>query len=90
VILATVTGSVHCSIAHPALRGHRLLRVTPEDSPELVAVDTVGAGPGDLVILQGEGNSARQLLGRRDIPARWVIVGVVDSVWREGETEAAG
>jgi ethanolamine utilization protein EutN len=87
MILARVVGNVHCSLKHPALRGYRLLRVIPQsgddgNGAELIAVDTVSAGPGDLVLVQSEGNSARQLLGREDIPTRQVIVGVVDSVWR--------
>jgi len=84
MILARVTGNVFCSLKHPALEGCRLLRVQPEDGgPELVAVDTVHAGPGDLVLVQNEGNAARQIMGRVDIPARQVIVGVVDSLHRE-------
>jgi ethanolamine utilization protein EutN len=83
MILARVTGNVFCSIKHPALAACRLLRVRPENGgPELVAVDIVRAGPGDLVIVQNEGNAARQVLGRDDIPARQVIVGVVDQIQR--------
>ncbi len=84
MILARVTGNVFCSLKHPTLTGCRLLRVKPENGgPELVAVDTVHAGPGDLVIVQNEGNAARQVLGRDDIPTRQVIVGVVDSLNRK-------
>ncbi|OGD71710.1 MAG: hypothetical protein A2Y64_07635 [Candidatus Coatesbacteria bacterium RBG_13_66_14] len=84
MILARVVGNVFCTIKHPALTGCRLLRVAPENGgPELVAVDIVRAGPGDLVIVQNEGNAARQITGREDIPARQVIVGVVDSIHRE-------
>jgi len=85
VILGRVTGNVYCSLKHPALAGCRLLRVRPENGgPELVAVDTVRAGPGDLVLVQNEGNAARQVTGRDDIPTRQVVVGVVDSLNREG------
>ncbi|MCX7020949.1 MAG: EutN/CcmL family microcompartment protein [bacterium] len=84
MILARVVGNVFCTVKHPALTGYRLLRVRPEGGgPELVAVDTVSAGPGDLVIVGNEGNAARQITGRADIPARHVIVGVVDSLYRE-------
>jgi len=83
MILARVVGNVYCSLKHPALAACRLLRVAPENGgPELVAVDTVRAGPGDLVLVQNEGNAARQITGRNDIPARQVIVGVVDQVQR--------
>ncbi|MCK4593196.1 EutN/CcmL family microcompartment protein [bacterium] len=83
MILARVTGNVYCTVKHPALEGYRLLRVKPEGGgAELVAVDTVHAGPGDLVIVGNEGNAARQILDRTDIPTRQVIVGVVDQVSR--------
>lgn len=85
MILARVVGNVYCTVKHHALEGYRLLRVKPEGGgAELVAVDTVSAGPGDLVIVQSEGNAARQILGRTDIPTRQVIVGVVDSLYRQG------
>ena len=85
MILGRVTGNVYCSLKHPALTGCRLLRVRPENGgPELIAVDIVHAGPGDLVLVQNEGNAARQVTGREDIPTRQVVVGVVDSLNREG------
>jgi ethanolamine utilization protein EutN len=45
-----------------------------------VAVDLVGAGVGETVIVQDEGNSARQLLGAQNGPVRSVVVGIVDEV----------
>lgn len=47
----------------------------------IVAIDTVQAGEGDLVILLSEGGSARQVLNDNgNAPIRAVIVGIVDSV----------
>ena len=46
----------------------------------LIAVDSVGAGPGETVIVLDEGNGARQILGVPDMPVRSVVVGVVDEV----------
>lgn len=45
-----------------------------------IAVDTVGAGAGERVLILDEGSSARQVLGSDDAPIRAVVVGVVDSV----------
>ena len=46
----------------------------------ILACDTAKAGPGDTVLVQQEGNTARQLLGTQDDPFHSVIVGVVDKV----------
>ena len=50
----------------------------------MIAIDTVQAGEGDLVLLLSEGNSARQILQSNDAPIRAVIVGVVDSIDKNG------
>jgi ethanolamine utilization protein EutN len=46
----------------------------------VVAVDLVGAGVGETVLVEDEGTSARQLLDAKDAPVRSVIVGIVDEV----------
>lgn len=46
----------------------------------VIAVDTVGAGAGEEVLILDEGNSARQVLDAPDAPIRAVVVGVVDAV----------
>ena len=40
----------------------------------------MGAGVGQTVIVEDEGNTARQLLGAHNGPVRAVIVGIVDQV----------
>jgi microcompartment protein CcmK/EutM len=49
-------------------------------SRSFLSCDTVQAGPGDIVLVEQEGNTARELLGTRDDPFHSVIVGVVDKV----------
>jgi len=56
----------------------------------LLAVDTVDAGPGDLVLVLDEGNGAAQVLGRPRGPIRTVIVGVVDEVAMAEEVTSSG
>ena len=46
----------------------------------LIAVDSVGAGAGETVLILDEGNSARQVVAMEDAPIRAVIVGIVDQV----------
>ena len=47
---------------------------------EILAIDTQDAGPGDIVLVVSEGNSARQAMGKSDAPIDSVIIGVVDIV----------
>jgi ethanolamine utilization protein EutN len=44
----------------------------------LIAVDEVGAGAGELVLVIDEGNSARQVVRDDMGPIRSIIVGIVD------------
>ncbi|MGO9177978.1 MAG: EutN/CcmL family microcompartment protein [Candidatus Limnocylindrales bacterium] len=66
--------------------GRRLLRCDLLDPDGelaggyLIAVDTVGAGAGEIVLLLDEGNSARQILGLAQAPVRTLVVGIVDEV----------
>jgi len=84
MILARVAGRVVQTIQHPATMNRRLLlldRLDPSGEPTggyLVAVDSVGAGHGETVLVLDEGNGARQILQWADAPIRSVVVGVVD------------
>ncbi len=44
------------------------------------AIDTVGAGIGDLVLVAEEGKAARERIGQKNVPIRTLIVGIVDAV----------
>ncbi|MCE7959735.1 MAG: hypothetical protein DYH06_17625 [Acidobacteria bacterium ACB2] len=46
----------------------------------MIAVDSVGAGVGELVLVLDEGNGARQVLAAEGAPVRSVVVGIVDAV----------
>jgi microcompartment protein CcmK/EutM len=84
--IARVTGTVVSTIQAPAFAGRKLLLcdlLTPEGDATggyLIAVDTVGAGEGETVLLLDEGNGARQVLGDPQAPVRTVVVGIVDAV----------
>lgn len=86
MILARVKGSVVATVKQPCYAGHRLLIVQPIDEQgqdkgdSFLACDTAQAGPGDVVLVQREGNTARQLLGTPNDPFHSVIVGLVDHV----------
>jgi ethanolamine utilization protein EutN len=86
VKLATVVGTVTSTINVPVFDDRKLLLcdlVGPDGGVAggyLIAVDTVGAGVGETVLLMDEGNSARQILGAKDAPVRTLVVGIVDHV----------
>ena len=81
-VVATVVSTVQVEV----LGGRRLLLCdllgldgTPAGR-SLIAVDAVGAGAGETVLILDEGNSARQVLGAPDAPIRAVVVGIVDAI----------
>ncbi len=88
MILGRVSGEIHSTINHPFYDARKLLvveRTDPEGTPAggyVIAVDTVGAGVGERVLVLDEGNGARQVLDAPDAPVRSVIVGIVDAVAR--------
>ncbi len=86
--IGRVAGTVVSPQQHPFYVGRKQLIVRicrPDGSLEgdqyVVAVDLVGAGVGQTVLVEDEGNTARQLLDTGpNGPVRSVIVGIVDSV----------
>ncbi len=85
MILGRVSGTVVSTVQHPFYRGRKQLIVracahdgTPDGERYVICVDLVGAGIGEMVLVEDEGNSARQLLDAKDGPVRSVIVGIVD------------
>ena len=49
-----------------------------------IAVDHIGAGAGETVLLLDEGNGARQVLQAPGAPIRTVVIGIVDAVEEPG------
>ena len=79
-----VKGTVVSTAKLPCYDGLKLLVVQPVDErgaevgQSFLAVDRVQAGEGDLVLVNSEGNGARQMFKAAKLPIRSVIVGVVD------------
>jgi microcompartment protein CcmK/EutM len=86
MIVGKVAGSIYATIQHPYFDGKKLLivdKVAPPGIPSdgyLIAVDTVGAGVGEYVLVIDEGNSARQIIGSTTAPLRSIIVGIIDEI----------
>ena len=86
MILARITGNVVSTIHHPIVDGHKLLlaeRLDWSGKPTggyLIAMDTVGAGNGETVLILDEGTGARQILEDGNAPIRSIVVGIVDAL----------
>ncbi len=82
--LARVVGTVVSTQKHRKFEGAKLLLVqpvTPADEPKgppLLAVDSVGAGVSELVLVVIEGRAAGEALGKTAAPVDAAIVGIVD------------
>jgi len=97
MFLAKVTGLVVATQKVATMTGHKLLtveplRVDPQQRDRLigtgrtfVAVDTVGAGLGEMVLIV-QGSSARLTPQTEKLPVDAAIVGIVDSVNVENKT----
>ena len=89
--MAEVIGQVVATKKDDSMLGRKLLLVRPklvdESDPSrfrdgvntIVAVDTVGAGEGELVMFC-QGRSARQAAGLKTIPVDAAVIAIVDSV----------
>ena len=87
MILGKVIGTVVTTISHRDYKNRRLLVVQPLVMPgetadeDFIALDNTQAGIGDTVLVNREGNGARQVLKNPDACVISVIVGIVDSVY---------
>jgi microcompartment protein CcmK/EutM len=87
MILGRVVGTVVTTISHRDYKNRRLLVIQPlgleNEAPDddFIALDNTQAGIGDTVLVNREGNGARQVLANPDACVISVIVGIVDSVF---------
>lgn len=87
--LARVVGNVVSTITTPHLEDRTLLLcdlLGPAGEPTagyIIAVDNIGAGAGETVLLLDEGNGARQVLAAPGAPIRTVVIGIVDEITHE-------
>jgi len=91
MFLARVEGAVVSTKKDPSMSGRKLLLLRPQlvdekdptkfrpGSNTIIAVDSLGAGIGELVMFC-QGSSARLAGGMREAPVDAVIIGIVDSV----------
>jgi len=88
MVLGKVVGTIVTTISHAHYKNRRLLVVQPlilegdtsAPDEDFIALDNTQAGIGDTVLVNCEGNGARQALQIPDGCVISVIVGIVDSV----------
>jgi ethanolamine utilization protein EutN len=91
MFLGKVIGNIVSTQKHFSYNNKKILLVHPmhpdgsENPKTMVAVDTVGAGTGDIVLVASEGRSATEILKfKKRQPLRSVVVAIVDEVhWTE-------
>ena len=86
---ARIIGFATSVVKHESLVGQKMLiaqPVTTDGRPEgdpAIVYDKLGAGVGDLVLITSDGSFTRtEIIGTKLTPARWAVVGIVDSVKR--------
>ena len=84
--IARVIGTLVATQKHKAFEGAKLMLVQPlniDDTPRgvaLLAIDGVGAGVHEKVLIVLEGRAAGETLGRKAAPVDAAIVGIIDTV----------
>jgi len=84
--IARVVGTVVSTKKHRKFEGAKLMLVQPlniDDTPRgnaLLAVDGVGAGVDEKVLVVLEGRAAGEALGKKGAPVDAAIVGIIDTI----------
>lgn len=83
--LALVVGTATATVKHATMRGQKLLVVQPlladgrgADGDPQIAVDAVGAGRGERVMITSDGKYVREVLKAEATPVRWSVIGICD------------
>lgn len=87
MLLAKVRGNVVATQKDENLTGHKLLVIRQIDlegnflgNNDIIAIDLIGSGIGDTVLITQEGDAVFQILGHRNAPVHTIIVAIVDQV----------
>ena len=85
MLTARVIGLATSTVKHPSMEGWKLLVVQPlaadgrsPDGEPVLAVDSLGAGRRDKVMITSDGKSTRLLVGNNATPVRWAVIGIED------------
>ena len=84
MLIAEIVGHAVATIKHPSLTGWRLLVVQPltadekPDGEPLLAIDPLGAGAAQRVMISNDGRGTREMVKDENSPARWMVIGICD------------
>lgn len=83
--VALVIGHTHSTIKHRSMEQKKLLLVQPlmadskrADGVPLIAVDMLGAGVGQKVMLTSDGAAVKEMFQVENSPIRWATLGLID------------
>ena len=82
---AKVVGTATSTVKHPSMQGQKLLVVqsymtddqTPDGEP-ILAIDALGAGIGERVLITNDSKEIKALLGSDNSPVRWCVMGIAE------------
>jgi ethanolamine utilization protein EutN len=86
MLIARVIGETVATRKHPSHEGRNLLVVQPleldgsDRGNAVLALDAIGAGVGDKVLLTTDGFAAMSCLGRNQSPIDMAVIGFIDRV----------
>ncbi|MCK4602889.1 MAG: EutN/CcmL family microcompartment protein [Phycisphaerae bacterium] len=84
MLIATVEGTAVTTIKHRSMQGWKVLIVQPldidgeADGDPLLAIDMLGAGHGNKVVISNDGKGTREMVGDNNSPIRWAVTGIID------------
>lgn len=89
MLYGRVIGTAVATVKHASMDGQKLLviqpcmadGVSPDGDPQ-VAIDAVGAGVGERVVITSDGAGAREFLRADRTPVRWTVIGIDDELAR--------
>ena len=85
MFLARVDGVVIATVSHPSMAGHRSIICQPIDAegrdegPPVLAIDPLGAGQHELVLISTDGSHTRAHVKDPKSPLRNIVMGLVDA-----------
>lgn len=88
--ICKIIGTVTATVKNEQFKGKKIMIAQPLDlsekpvGKEVLAIDSVGAGVGDKVLVMQEGGSAQIIMNNKKMAVQAIIVGVVDAVDIEG------
>jgi ethanolamine utilization protein EutN len=82
--LAEIIGRATATVKHSSMDGWRMLIAQPlgasgqDDGDPVIVIDSLGSGRGDKVMITSDGKYITQMVGTKESPIRWAVLGIAD------------